>query len=213
MVCYSGAIKRGVEKMKYWPRLAGALIVVGALAAPAVGQVGGFDGENFVKAVREADGNTAQDLIQKRHAAILDARDSSGETGLIVAIKRRDDQWTGYLLNEGANPNYPAQNGETPLIAAARVNYMQGVQWLLGSGAKVDGTNRMGETALIIAVQQRQLPLVKYLLEKGASPDKTDNAAGLSARDYAKRDTRAGEILKLMDEKKKTATGVGALKL
>ena len=53
----------------------------------------------------------------------------------------------------------------------------------------------MGETALIVAVQQRQPPVVKLLLEAGANPDKADHAAGYSARDYAKRDTRSREIL------------------
>ena len=48
---------------------------------------------------------------------------------------------------------------------------------------------------LILAVQQRQLDAVKLLLAKGADPDKKDTAAGYSARDYAKRDTRNREIL------------------
>ena len=52
----------------------------------------------------------------------------------------------------------------------------------------------MGETPLIVAVQQRQPPIVKLLLAAGADPDKTDSAAGYSARDYAKRDSRAREI-------------------
>jgi hypothetical protein len=37
------------------------------------------------------------------------------------------------------------------------------------------------------------------LLNAGANPDKADSAAGYSARDYAKRDPRAREILKLID--------------
>jgi ankyrin repeat protein len=60
----------------------------------------------------------------------------------------------------------------------------------------------MGETALIIAVQQRQLPMVQMLLAAGANPDKTDNAAGLSARDYAARDSRSRNILQAIESKK-----------
>lgn len=63
----------------------------------------------------------------------------------------------------------------------------------------------MGETALIVAVQQRQAPIAKLLLEAGANPDKTDNAAGLSARDYAKRDSRSRDILALIESTKKPA--------
>ncbi len=57
----------------------------------------------------------------------------------------------------------------------------------------------MGETALIHAVQQRQLDAVKLLLAKGADPDKKDSAAGYSARDYARRDTRNREFLEAIE--------------
>ena len=63
----------------------------------------------------------------------------------------------------------------------------------------------MGETALIVAVQQRQVPIVKLLLAAGADPDQADSAAGYSARDYAKRDNRSREILKLIEAKKPKA--------
>ena len=67
------------------------------------------------------------------------------------------------------------------------------------AGALVDKANRLGETALIVAVQQRQPAIVSTLLKLGANPDKTDHAAGYSARDYAKRDTRSRELLKLIE--------------
>jgi ankyrin repeat protein len=64
----------------------------------------------------------------------------------------------------------------------------------------------MGETPLIVAVQARQAPLVRFLVSKGANPDKTDNAAGYSARDYAKRDSRNPELLRLIEASKKPTT-------
>ncbi len=76
------------------------------------------------------------------------------------------------------------------------------MQWLLLQGAKVDATNNMGETALIAAVMQRQTAAVRRLLEAGADPDKADTSAGYSARDYALRDTRARDILRLIEAKK-----------
>ena len=128
-------------------------------------------------------------------------------TGLIIAISRSDEQWTGFMLNKGADPNLPGKGGDTPLIAAARVGFEPAMEWLLGMGARVDAANRMGETPLIIAVQQRNLPIVKLLLNQGANPDKSDSAAGYSARDYAQRDPRARDILKLIqDRKPKPAT-------
>ena len=68
----------------------------------------------------------------------------------------------------------------------------------------------MGETPLIIAVQQRNLPVVRVLLNQNANPDKTDSAAGYSARDYATRDPRAREILKMIDDKKPKAAAAAA---
>jgi ankyrin repeat protein len=93
-------------------------------------------------------------------------------------------------------------NGETPLIAAARAGYPEAADWLIGLGARVDETNRAGETALIVAVQRRQVSIVRSLLNAGADPDKTDSVAGYSARDYAKRDNRTPQLLKLIEAKK-----------
>ena len=62
--------------------------------------------------------------------------------------------------------------------------------------------DRAGETPLIVAVQQRRPQIVRVLLGAGADPDKPDSAAGYSARDYAKRDTRSRQILDLIEAKK-----------
>ena len=129
-------------------------------------------------------------------------RNYSGETALIVAVGRRDDDWTSFLLAQGADPNAPARNGETPLIIAARIGYTAGAAYLASRKAKIDGTNKQGETPLIVAVQQRHVQMVRLLLGAGADPDKTDNAQGYSARDYAKRDPRARDILRLIEASK-----------
>lgn len=181
---------------------AAMVMAIGIAVTPAAAQVGqGFDGDKFVAAVRARDGTKALELMEGR-PTIVNARDGNGDTGLIVAIGERDPDWTGYLLNHGADANLAARSGDTPLIAAARVGFEDAAHWLISRGAKVDSANRMGETALILAVQQRQIPLVKLLLGQGANPDKTDSAQGYSARDYAKRDSRGGEMLKLIEAKK-----------
>jgi ankyrin repeat protein len=181
-------------------------VAFGMAATPAAAQVSsGFDGDKFVTAVRERDVNKAMELLQSR-PTLINSRDGNGDTALIVAISGRDPDWTGYLLNNNADANLPSHNGDTPLIAAARVGFEDAAHWLISRGAKVDATNRMGETALILAVQQRQIPIVKLLLGVGADPDKTDSAAGYSARDYARRDNRGGEMLKLIEAAKPTPT-------
>jgi ankyrin repeat protein len=178
------------------------VLVIAALSpSSAYAQLGANSGMEFVEAVRNSDGNKADELLHG-HPGIVDARGGDGNTGLMVAVQRRDDQWTGFLLNQGADPNLPGANGDTPLIAASRIGFDTAVEWLLEVGAKVDGTNKMGETALIAAVQQRQVPVVKLLLNAGADPDKRDSAQGFSAREYAARDPRARDILQLINNKK-----------
>ena len=170
-----------------------ALALVASASAPAAAQYVS-DAEPFLTAVRSRDGDKATELLNSR-PTIVNARNVKGETALNIVIGRSDDLWTKFLIGKGANVNLAASNGETPLITAARVGFTDAIDLLLQMGAKVDVSNKMGETPLIVAVQQRQLDAVKLLLAKGANPDKKDAAAGYSAREYAKRDTRNREIL------------------
>lgn len=179
------------------------------LSTPALAQLGGNSGQDFIDAVQKRDGNKATSLVQS-HPTIVDTKDSKGDTGLIVVIRAGDRDWTGFMLKNHADPNMQGAGGDTPLIAAAKTGFDDAATWLLGLGAKVDGTNRAGETPLIIAVQQRDARLVKILLDAGADPDRTDNVAGYSARDYAARDTRARAILKLINDKKPKGGPVAA---
>lgn len=181
-----------------WAKIAAPGLALLIVAAPAAGQ-GRLTSGNLVDAVRDRDGSKAMELLRERGPGIVNARDEKGETPLIVAIARRDDNWTAFLLDQGADPNLAARTGDTPLIAAARSGYVAGAADLVRMKVKIDAANRMGETALIVAVQQRQPGIVKLLLAAGADPDRTDSAAGLSALDYAKRDTRSRDILKLIE--------------
>jgi ankyrin repeat protein len=187
------------------------LVAVGLalLSAPAAAQLANNDALDFITAVQKRDGDKATALIQS-HPTIIDTKDEHGDTGLIIAIRASDRDWTGFLLNKGADPNMQGGNGDTPLITAVKAGFDDAAEWLLGLGANVDGTNRAGETALIIAVQQRDAPLVKLLLEHGADPDRTDHVAGYSARDYANRDARGRDIQKLINDKKPKKTSTAA---
>ena len=121
---------------------------------------------------------------------------------LTTAMRKRATLYVNFLLQNGADPNLADRNGDTALMIAARLGYLEGVGAMLGARAAVDASNRQGETALIIAVQNRHVSIVRRLLEAGASASRTDNASGLSARDYAARDRRSSDILKLIDQVK-----------
>ena len=181
-----------------------ASVGLALLSGPALAQMGPTDAQDFIEAVQKRDGDKATQALAS-NPTIVDTRDSKGDTGLIIAIRGSDADWTGFLLNKRADPNKQGANGETPLITAARASFDEAVPWLLDLGAKVDATNRSGETALIVAVQQRDAQIVKLLLDAGADPDRTDNVAGYSARDYATRDARGRDVLKLINDRKPKA--------
>ena len=172
-----------------------------ALAVPVTAQSGAYDGELFVKAIRDGNSSEAYKMLQAKRT-LANARDLEGKTALITAIEIRDSDWAGYLLGQGADPNMALSNGETPLMTAARLGLQDVAEWLISFGAKVDQANKKGETALILAVQQRQVPLVRVLMTAGADPDRADSAAGYSARDYAKRDNRTPDLLKAIETRK-----------
>lgn len=183
------------------------------LAAPGIAQIGGTRGESFLKAVREADGNKATELLDANGSTVVNFRGASGDIALNIVARRRDLNWLGFLLARGADTNTGDNRGETPLIIASRLGWSDGAGALILRGARVDAVNRLGETALVAAVQARQPALVRLLLEQGANPDKTDHAAGLSARDYAKRDPRAADILRLIESVKSAKKSVAGPKL
>ena len=172
-----------------------------AVAVPVTAQSGVYDGEIFVKAIRDGNSSEAFKMLQEKRT-LVNARDLEGKTALITAIEKRDSEWAGYLLGQGADPNMALSNGETPLMTAARLGVEDVAHWLISVGAGVNDTNKKGESALILAVQQRQLPIVRVLMVAGADPDRPDSAAGYSARDYARRDNRSPELLKAIEAKK-----------
>ena len=170
---------------------------------PAMASAQFSDSYNFLKAVRDRDGNKATDLLSKPGTVIIDTRDvSTGETALHIVIKRRDATWLAFLLARGAKADIRDSGGNTPLIAATQIGFVEAADLLLKRRAQVDATNGQGETALILAVQRRDLAMVRLLLAAGANPARTDRAAGMSALDYARRDPRAAVILKLLEETK-----------
>jgi ankyrin repeat protein len=114
----------------------------------------------------------------------------------------RDSLWLGFLLQRGANPDIRDGRGNTALMIATQLGWTDGIQTLLARRAGVDVTNSSGETPLMRAVQNRDIASVRLLLAAGANPNKPDNAAGLSAKDYAARDPRAAAILKEIVEAK-----------
>lgn len=178
-----------------------ALLVAatGLLFSPAQAQFRG--GYAFLQAVENRDGTKATEALKDDPSFINTRNPDTGQTALIIVTKRRDISWLRFLLAKDADPSIGDRQGVTPLMHAALINFTDGAEELLKDKAPVDQANRRGETALILAVQSKNVAMVRLLVKRGANPDKADHVAGMSARAYAKRDDRTGQIVALLDAK------------
>ena len=168
------------------------------LAAPAAAQYQS-DTYKFLQAVRDSKNNEVIEALNKPGSTVVNTRDrSTGEAALHITAKRGDVPYVSFLLQKGADANIRDGRNATPLMTAVEAGQAEVVTVLLDNKANPNLANASGETPLIRAVQRRDLPLVRTLLAAKANPDQKDIIAGLSARDYAQRDTRAPAIAKLL---------------
>ncbi|NJO35021.1 MAG: ankyrin repeat domain-containing protein [Rhodospirillales bacterium] len=185
-------------------RIAAGLVTFAVVAMTSSGAIAQFsESYNFLKAARERDGAKATELVSKPGSIIINTRDEkTGESALHIVTKGRDLGWMNFLLSRDAKTDQRDNQGNTPLMVAAQLGFIEGAQLLIKNKASVDLPNASGETPLIRAVQLRNGPMVQLLMTAGANPTKADTIAGMSARDYAQRDSRAASILKIITEAK-----------
>ena len=197
-------------RFRAWFGRAGAAALALTLLSPVAAQAQFSDNYNFLKAVKDADGQKVTDLIQKPGSTVINSRDvTSGETALHLVIARRDATWLAFLLAKGANPNLTDNDGNTPLMKAVQARFIDGVTLLLSGGAQIDKANGSGETPLIRAVQLHEVGLVRLLVARGANADRRDSIAGMSARDYAERESRTPGLVEALSAAKSSAAPKG----
>lgn len=181
------------------------------LALPLAAQ-GFSNGYEFLKAVKDREGDIATDMLNEPGTTVVNTRDvTTGETGLHIVVARRDTLWVRFLLQRGANPNIRTKKGVTPLQMAANLGFIEGVEELIKRGAQVDVTDRTGETPLMAAVHKRDIQIIRRLLAQGADPDLNDNS-GRSARDYADLMSANSLILAEFERSDKEREGKGTPK-
>jgi ankyrin repeat protein len=183
------------------------VLAAALLAAPAALPAQRMsDSYEFLKAVREADGNKVTQILDKPGSRIINTRDDSGDAALHIVTKRGDVTYLRFLIARGANINIQDGRGNTPLMLAVSASCFDCVDVLTQQKANVNLANASGETPLIRAVQLRNLEMARRLLDAGANPDQRDVVAGLSARDYATRDTRSPALTKLLADAPKAGS-------
>lgn len=182
-----------------------AAAVAAAVSAPVLAQ-NFSEGYEFLKGVRTRDGAAIQRMLASPSATVINARESgTGYGALHIVVRNRDMIWLNFFLGRRARVDIQDNEGNTPLATAAMIGWTEGVARRLNAGAAVNAQNNRGETPLIAAVQRRDIVVVRQLLARGADPNHTDSAAGYSAIDYARRDNRSAEILRLLQAQRAPA--------
>lgn len=161
----------------------------------------------FLEAVKKADANKVNEFLNEPGQRIANVKDDSGDAAIHIVTKRRDYVYLRFLLGRNADINLEDGAGNTALMLAVEAGWPEGVALLLKQRADVNLGNRGGETPLMRAVQRRDVDLVRKLLDAKADPDQTDRLAGMTARDYAARDTRAPAIAQLLKDAPKVKRG------
>ncbi len=165
----------------------------------------------FLEAVRGEDGDKVTQALQQSGPTVIDTRDrSTGETALHIVARKGNLPYLRFLLSKGANANAQDGQGTTAALIAAERGWTEALDVLVLVKANMNLANSRGEPPLIRAVQTRNLEAARLILSAGGNPDKADVIAGMSARDYARADTRTPALRKLLDEAPKAAKAANA---
>jgi uncharacterized protein len=112
----------------------------------------------------------------------LEAANKAGETALMLAALRGNEDWVRRLLERGAQVNRP---GWTPLHYAATGSATALVALLLDKGADIEAASPNGTTPLMMAARYGNQESAVLLLSRGAKARST-NHAGLNAIEFAR---------------------------
>ena len=176
-----------------------SILIIAALTAAPVAAQFQSEGYKFLQAIKNSKNNDVITALNKPGTTVVNTKDvTSGEAALHITARRGDSAYTTFLLQKGADPNIRDARNNTPMMVAVDAGQTDMVPLLLLGKANPNLANASGETPLIRAVQRRDIALVRTLLTAKADPDHRDVIAGLSARDYADRDTRNVAIAKLL---------------
>ncbi len=130
--------------------------------------------------------------------ASIEARDRSGNTGLLIAARRGENRVVKRLLDEGSDVNHRNLAGGTALLRAVTMNRRGTAKMLLQAGAEPNQENNRGVLPLTAAAFNGNDRLVELLLETGVEHDVID-ATGKGPMVYAAAKGFTGIVGMLLD--------------
>lgn len=123
-------------------------------------------------------------IIFEKDNSVLNRKNNSGQTALMLALKNAKTETSTYLLEHKAEVAQKDSTGNTALHYAARNNMNEAVPKIVALGAVVNGVNNSNETPLCIAAKNKNEKLSDYFLSfKGINIDIKDSY-GKTARNY-----------------------------
>jgi ankyrin repeat protein len=92
----------------------------------------------------------------------------NGQSPLIAAISREEEDTAAWLLAHGADPKLSFKEGWTPLHAATKAGSVKTLELLLAHGAAVNAKDKDGMTPLMLAAKRGDPACAGILLRYGA---------------------------------------------
>jgi hypothetical protein len=134
-------------------------------------------------AVQNANREMVQLLLSS--GASVNARNSGGETVLMMLDSDATSDLVWDLINSGADVKLKDKSGNTALMQAASSDNLEALKTLLDAGAEVSTKNKQGRTALMLAASEGYVNIVRALVLAGADINAIDednnNALSLAA--------------------------------
>ncbi len=106
----------------------------------------------------------------------VDARNTDGQTALMLALRKDSTGTVNTLLALGADPRARDASGATALHIAVYWNATECLRLLARSSTDLDPRDYTGKTPLRDAIDKANAAAAAYLLERGASPLARDNS-------------------------------------
>jgi ankyrin repeat protein len=136
-------------------------------------------------------------------ADVIDARDGSGSTPLLLAASHDDAARVRQLLKSGANPNVRNTLETTPLLEAAFHSNSEIIKVLLDAGADPNAAGADGQTPLMIVARGTNVAAARMLLDKGANPNARESQRQQTALMWAAANNQGPQatMLRLLVER------------
>lgn len=125
------------------------------------------------KAAARGDAAMIETLLSK--GASIDARDSRGQTALLVATRANRTEAARALIAAGADVNAKDDIQDSPYLYAGARGHLDILKMTLAHGADLKSTNRYGGAALIPASERGHVETVRTLIAAGVDVDHVNN--------------------------------------